>query len=86
MQTLYCDACGLQGRLKVYRHNDMRHLEELLAECPQGHRKLVITDSLFSMDGEMPLPLHPISLLSGGTVLQTWSWFPGRFQNTCRHA
>ena len=66
------DGCNssMQGRLKVYRHNDMQHLEELLAECPQGHRKLVITDSLFSMDGKMLSRLHSISLLSGVNVLQ----------------
>ena len=35
----------------VYRHNDMQHLEQLLSASPPSHRKLVITDSLFSMDG-----------------------------------
>lgn len=44
----------LQGKLLVYRHNDMQHLEELLRACPEGHRKLVVTDSLFSMDGRRP--------------------------------
>ena len=73
MQTLHLDSSGLQGKLKVYRHNDMRHLDELLAECPRCHRKLVITDSLFSMDGEMSLRLYLTSLLSGGSVLQIWS-------------
>ncbi len=36
----------------IYRHNDMEHLEELLRTCPSHYRKLVVTDSLFSMDGE----------------------------------
>jgi 8-amino-7-oxononanoate synthase len=36
----------------VYRHSDMVHLEQLLADCPLGQCKLVITDSLFSMDGD----------------------------------
>jgi 8-amino-7-oxononanoate synthase len=35
----------------VYRHNDLDHLEALLVDCPASSRKLVITDSLFSMDG-----------------------------------
>lgn len=38
--------------LHVYRHNDMAHLETLLTACPSTHRKLIITDSLFSMDGD----------------------------------
>jgi 8-amino-7-oxononanoate synthase len=40
------------GRLQVYRHNDMAHLEQLLGSCRAGARKLVVTDSLFSMDGD----------------------------------
>lgn len=50
------DGCRLairsRGALQIYRHNDMAHLEQLLAACPSSKRKLVITDSLFSMDGD----------------------------------
>lgn len=42
----YCTA------LQVYRHNDLVHLESLLAAAPAAARKLVVTDSLFSMDGD----------------------------------
>lgn len=38
--------------LRVYRHNDLAHLEQLLLEAPADARKLVVTDSLFSMDGD----------------------------------
>ena len=38
--------------VRVYRHNDMQHLEQLLQQSSPRKRKLVITDSLFSMDGE----------------------------------
>ncbi|KAL4424876.1 hypothetical protein ABPG77_002099 [Micractinium sp. CCAP 211/92] len=41
------------ARLLVYRHNDLGHLEELLqSQVPRGSRAVVITDSLFSMDGD----------------------------------
>ncbi|KAL4451868.1 hypothetical protein ABPG75_007530 [Micractinium tetrahymenae] len=41
------------ARLLVYRHNDLRHLEELLqSQVPAGARAVVLTDSLFSMDGD----------------------------------
>lgn len=37
---------------KRYRHGDMAQLEQLLAQTPNG-RKLVITDAVFSMDGDI---------------------------------
>lgn len=40
----------------VYKHCDMSHLEFLLSSCPM-EKKVVVTDSLFSMDGDFtPLP------------------------------
>jgi 8-amino-7-oxononanoate synthase len=44
--------CVVLLRHQVYRHNDMAHLDELLTAAPPGCRKLVVTDSLFSMDGD----------------------------------
>ncbi len=38
--------------IKRYRHNDMGHLAALLAASGKG-RKLVITDAVFSMDGDI---------------------------------
>ena len=38
--------------VQVYKHSDMHHLEQLLQRCPPSKRMLVITDSLFSMDGD----------------------------------
>eukprot|EP00879_Flechtneria_rotunda_P023441 GHRR01024794.1.p1 GENE.GHRR01024794.1~~GHRR01024794.1.p1 ORF type:complete len:455 (+),score=151.56 GHRR01024794.1:262-1626(+) len=43
---------GSDVALCVYRHNDLAHLEQLLHQAPATARKLVITDSLFSMDGD----------------------------------
>jgi glycine C-acetyltransferase len=46
------DACRLSGAtVMVFRHNDTDHLEELMQRV-QG-RKIVITEGIFSMDGDM---------------------------------
>src|ERR1700749_1145435 len=47
-----------KAKIKVFRHKDMAHAEELLKEVASepGH-KLIITDGVFSMDGDVgPLP------------------------------
>ncbi|CAL4984389.1 unnamed protein product [Urochloa decumbens] len=45
-----------EGIVFVYKHCDMSHLDFLLSSCSMG-KKIVITDSLFSMDGDFaPLP------------------------------
>src|SRR3954454_23397622 len=51
------DAAFLsRARLVVYHHADPDHLAELL-ERHTGRRRLIVTDSVFSMDGDLaPLP------------------------------
>ncbi len=51
------DGCRLsRAEIKVYDHCDMESLEERLKE-PAAGRKLIITDGVFSMDGDIaPLP------------------------------
>ncbi|MBP1157516.1 MULTISPECIES: 8-amino-7-oxononanoate synthase [unclassified Paenibacillus] len=36
-----------------YRHRDLRHLESLLCKADPGSKKLIVTDSIFSMDGSI---------------------------------
>lgn len=46
------EGCRLTGaEVKIYRHNDMRDLEEKLASCAPGSDKLIVTDGVFSMKG-----------------------------------
>jgi len=44
---------------KVWRHNDLAHLEELLAETDPELPKLVAFESVYSMDGDVA-PIHAI--------------------------
>ncbi|KAK8686407.1 hypothetical protein V6N13_125432 [Hibiscus sabdariffa] len=45
----------------VYKHCDMSHLSELLSNCKMK-RKVVVTDSLFSMDGDFAPMLELVEL------------------------
>jgi 5-aminolevulinate synthase len=38
---------------RIFRHNDMAHLEELLAAADPARPKLVVFESLYSMDGDV---------------------------------
>ena len=48
------DGCLMSGaEFRRFRHNDMTHLEGLLRNAPPDIAKLVIADSVFSMDGDI---------------------------------
>jgi 8-amino-7-oxononanoate synthase len=55
------DAVTLsRAKLHRFRHNDVEHLEQLLKKNARPGRKLVVTESVFSMDGDIA-PLHDIA-------------------------
>ena len=48
------DGCRLsKARLRVYRHLDLDELDSLLSKDHQSRKKLVVTDTVFSMDGDL---------------------------------
>lgn len=58
------DGCLLSGaRLFRFRHNDLEHLKKLLEKETQYRRRLIVTEGVFSMDGDMA-PLVEIYTLA----------------------
>jgi 5-aminolevulinate synthase len=38
---------------KIFRHNDLRHLEEILKAVPRERAKIILFESIYSMDGDI---------------------------------
>ena len=58
------DGCRLSGStVKVFRHTDLDHLEKLLFATSHTGNRLIVTDSVFSMDGDLA-PLEGIVALA----------------------
>jgi 8-amino-7-oxononanoate synthase len=54
------DGCRLSGaQTVVYRHGDAEHLSEMLVQYASPFRKLIVTDTVFSMDGDIA-PLRDV--------------------------
>ena len=61
---LWAGARLTRGRVVLFRHNDLAHLEALLAAERAAHpRTLILTDGVFSMDGDLA-PLAELGALA----------------------
>ena len=48
------DGCRLsRAEVRVYPHGDTQALDALLAACPPSGQRLIVTDTVFSMDGDL---------------------------------
>ena len=54
---------GSRVEKMIFRHNDVEHLEELLASLDPGRAKLIVFESVYSMDGDVA-PVHRIADLA----------------------
>ena len=61
---LYAGAQLSRGTVMTFRHNDLDHARELLAEYRAAHdHALIVTDGVFSMDGDLA-PLAALNALA----------------------
>lgn len=99
--TVYCDrlnhaslvdGCRLSSaRIRIYRHDRLERLQKELAEKSGGSRRLIVTDGVFSMDGDLaPLPeLCHLAERFGAMLLVDEAHGTGVFgesgRGTCEH-
>jgi len=57
------DACRLsKAKLQVYPHKDTQALEKILQRSGKSRRRLIVTDAVFSMDGDIALVKQIVEL------------------------
>jgi 8-amino-7-oxononanoate synthase len=67
---LYAGSQLSRGKIVTFRHNDVAHAREVLEKHRAGHdRALIVTDGVFSMDGDLA-PLD--ELLALGEAHDAW--------------
>ncbi len=65
---------GIRGsgcEKKVFRNNDVDHLHDLMKQYPKEVPKLVVFESVYSMEGECTLLIHVRSLRCSSKFLST---------------
>src|SRR3982074_2532861 len=59
-------------RKQIWRHNDVDHLERLLQAAGRDRPKLIVFETLYSMDGDVA-PLHRICDVAGRYGAMTYA-------------
>ncbi len=60
-----------RAHVRRFRHNDMQHLATILTECPKDQGRFLVTDGIFSMEGDIiNLPeLNRIAKKAGARIM-----------------
>ena len=73
------DGCRLsRAAVRVYRHADADHLDRLLNEAGGFRRRVVVTETVFGMDGDLAPLDDLISRWPGATTPGSWWTRPMR--------
>ncbi|MBN2180385.1 MAG: glycine C-acetyltransferase [Sedimentisphaerales bacterium] len=48
-----CRLCGSKSIKLIYKHNDMQDLKQRLEEAKSAGKRLIVTDGVFSMEGDL---------------------------------
>ena len=63
------DGCRLsRATIKVFPHKDVDAARKIIKELPAGQRKLLITDGVFSMDGDLGPAAGPLRARRGNRL------------------
>lgn len=54
---------SVNSEKRIFRHNDIKHLESLLMKEPLDQAKLIVFESVYSMDGDIA-PINDIAMLA----------------------
>ena len=68
-----CRLCNKAVQRLVYKHGDMADLEAKLKEASKARRKLIITDGVFSMEGDLAM-LPAIVGVGKEGMMPWWRW------------
>lgn len=67
--SLFDAAHATRATLRVFRHNDLDHLASLLKRVSRARRRFVVTEGVFSMEGDVPPLAELVALAQGADAM-----------------